>query len=583
MSVSQYTDSYTKAFAHKIGKVLQLSAQTKEAQGTSTQFAESFASDDNPQESKRRRIEFKSPPDPGTASDVLSRVEAILQEADHVTPRVGRNWMTSGKILDQLQNMFPEMSIVAIDVCRGINRMRVPPNNVNSQTCPFRRAMGRKREDQSVILEPKWERWNTLSHRQQIRAGVPTKLQLTMIARPREEPTDQPMCGKTDLPPNEGQVQQPDVTTTPYEPTQPVPEPLREQIIGPTEFRALPDKLQNQIRKIHKNLGHPGLAQMKAALQSEGWSQTVIQALSDFACDICREQEAPKIARPAHMSSPKDFNDLVSFDALEWKSPNGESYWCYHFIDSATNFHTAIAIHQGTSHSLIKSFEEAWIRWAGPPKEVMFDSCGEANSQTFSEFLQEHNVKAYPIPSRAHWQLGRAERNGAILKMMLTKYHVEHAIKDHEAFSQALLHLCNAKNSLSKHAGYSPELLVLGKSRRTPGSIMDNDPTDASSFADTEGSRFRHQMLQREAARIAYVKTDQCSILRKSLHARSRPHRMIYTIGDWVNVLEVKQERRGKMVGPGQSSNGRAQCHMAVASHATLPSGTGTRARVVDQ
>lgn len=79
----------------------------------------------------------------------------------------------------------------------------------------------------------------------------------------------------------------------------------------------------------------------------------------------------------------------------------------------------------------------------------MFDSCGEANSQAFSDFLQEHDVKAYPIPSRAHWQLRTAERNGAIPKAMLTNYHAEQPIKNHEGFRQALLHLCNATHCLS--------------------------------------------------------------------------------------------------------------------------------------
>ena len=308
--------------------------------------------------------------------------------------------------------------------------------------------------------------------------------------------------------------------------------------------------MQNQIIKIHKNLGHPGLPQLRAAIQSEGWSDVIIRALPDFVCDTCREQEAPKIARPAHLTAPKDFNDLVSFDALEWKTTEGKSFWCYHFIDSATNFHTAIPYQQGTSQSLIRCFEDAWIRWAGPPKEVMFDSCGEANSQEFGEFLQSHDIKAYPIPSRAHWQLGRAERNGAILKAMLSKYHAEQPIIDHEGFRQALLHLCCAKNTLSKHAGYSPELLVLGKSRRVPGSLMENDPQDASSFLDTEGSRVRHQMMLREAARIAYVKADHCSVLRRSLHARSRPFRMNHQIGDWVMYWKSTRTEEGRWLGP---------------------------------
>ena len=175
---------------------------------------------------------------------------------------------------------------------------------------------------------------------------------------------------------------------------------------------------------------------------------------------------------------------------------------------------------------------------------------GEANSQEFGDFLPSHDMKAYPIPSRAHWQLGRAERNGAILKTMLSKYHAEQPIVDQEGLRQALLHLCCAKNTLSKHAGYSPELLVLGKSHRVPGSLLENDPQDASSFLDTEGSRFRHQMLMREAARIAYVKTDHCSVLRRSLRARSRPFRMTHSIGDWVMSWKSSRTEEGRWLGP---------------------------------
>ena len=90
----------------------------------------------------------------------------------------------------------------------------------------------------------------------------------------------------------------------------------------------------------------------------------------------------------------------------------------------------------------------------------MYDSCGEANSSVFGDFLKEHDIHAYPIPARAHWQLGRAERHGAILKTMLTKFHGEQPILDGDAFERALIELCNAKNALSRHAGYSPEILA---------------------------------------------------------------------------------------------------------------------------
>ena len=559
MPVTKYTEMYTRGFARRIGQVIGLIAKNHEEQAIAQGLDDILVGEDTlHREVKRRRIETKSPPEPSSAPDAHARVAEILQEADHVTPRVGRNWITQGKIIDKLQQLFPEKQIIAVDACRGINRLRIPPKNVPPQSCPFRRAVGRKRTDQTTMVDEDWENWTVLSNRQQIRAGTPTRLLLTMFAA--EHSLNQKSVSQPYEPdhfgPDQGEMPptlNPETADRNAEQEPPESEPEKSRVLKPVHgplFRALPDKVQNQIIKIHKNLGHPGLPQLRAALQSEGWSDVIIRALPDFVCDTCREQEAPKIARPAHLTAPKDFNDLVSFDALEWKTTEGKSFWCYHFIDSATNFHTAIPYQQGTSQSLMRCFEDAWIRWAGPPKEVMFDSCGEANSQEFGEFLQSHDIKAYPIPSRAHWQLGRAERNGAILKTMLSKYHAEQSIIDHEGFRQALLHLCCAKNTLSKHAGYSPELLVLGKSRRVPGSLMENDPQDASSFLDTEGSHFRHQMMLREAARIAYVKADHCSVLRKSLHARSRPFRMNHQIGDWVMYWKSSRTEEGRWLGP---------------------------------
>ena len=363
--------------------------------------------------------------------------------------------------MTKLQNLFSNMKIGGIDVCRGINRLRIPPESCHT-VLPFRRAFGRKRDDHSLVVDPQWEQWNTLSHRQQIRGGTPTRLLVTMFASVPKEPHEQaPDELVSKRPRTESQSKTEESEATPSTKEPPVPNadgvlPESHRLCHGPLFRALPDKLQAMIQKVHKNLGHPGHAQMKAALQSEGWSETVIQALQDFQCDACHEQQAPKIARPAHLTTPKEFNDMVSFDAVEWRSPQGLSFGFYHFIDSATNFHIAVPFHQGTSKSLIACFKDAWIRWAGPPKSVMYDSCGEANSLVFGGFLKEHDIHAYPIPARAHWQLGRAERHGAILKTMLTKFHGEQPILDGDTFERALIELCNAKNALSRHAGYSP-------------------------------------------------------------------------------------------------------------------------------
>jgi hypothetical protein len=150
-----------------------------------------------------------------------------------------------------------------------------------------------------------------------------------------------------------------------------------------------------QVKKIHQNLGHPDSRTLQLALKRHGWTDQDARGCSDFVCPICLEQQKPKIARPAQLRSPKDFNDHVSFDAAEWQDTQGRKYGFYHFIDSATNFHVAIPYQQQTSEGLITAFNTAWIRWAGPPKSIMFDSATEANSEKFAKYLQEQSIASY--------------------------------------------------------------------------------------------------------------------------------------------------------------------------------------------
>ena len=302
-------------------------------------------------------------------------------------------------------------------------------------------------------------------------------------------------------------------------------------------FRALPSHVQSQIGRMHRNLGHPDVRQFQHALVRSGWAPNVCQAVTDFHCDVCYEKQLPKIARPAHLGTVREFNDLVQFDGVEWNDGQGNTFQFIHFIDTATNFQIAIPFFQQTTESFMECFRNAWLRWAGSPKEVMFDSATGFNSETFAKFLQENNIKSHVIPPDAHWQLGRAERHGAILQRMLDKYHVDQPIQNWIDFEHALQFLCNAKNSLSRHAGYTPEILVLGKSQQVPGS--NSSETDGAGLLDvdessTEGVRFQQQLARREAARAAFIRADHCKALRKALHARSRPDRMTLAIGDYV-------------------------------------------------
>ena len=196
-------------------------------------------------------------------------------------------------------------------------------------------------------------------------------------------------------------------------------------------------------------------------------------------------------------------------------------------MDTASNFHVAIPYITKTTEGLIHCFQTAWLSWAGPPKALMFDSATEANSEGFAQFLQEHDIKSHVILTDAHWQLGRAEPHGAILQNMLSKMYVDKPFSSQKEFESVLVQ--------SRVKGYTPEILVLGKSRRLPGSVVDESEQGSNITAlQTEAAQFRDQLEIREAARRAFVRADNCSELRRALHGRSRPNRGTHQVGDWV-------------------------------------------------
>jgi hypothetical protein len=62
---------------------------------------------------------------------------------------------------------------------------------------------------------------------------------------------------------------------------------------GP-KFRQLDVPTQNQIRKIHQNLGHPDNRVLQLALKRYGWPIESVQGCADFQCPVCAEAKSQK-------------------------------------------------------------------------------------------------------------------------------------------------------------------------------------------------------------------------------------------------------------------------------------------------
>ena len=272
---------------------------------------------------------------------------------------------------------------------------------------PFRTSLFVQRHTGEVKYERRWEKWTQLSNRQLIRPNHQCRINITMFSR--GHPSDKQSRTESQHSPPRAQTetvrplgteesstemsQRREVPETPV-PTEERSEPLPTEDISESpkvpaiaehtqrttglepdgadqpdynRFEALPKYEQQQILKIHRNLGHPSNHRLSKALQGPGHRPTVVQAALELRCMTCASVAPPKHQRPASLKPLSDFNDKIYIDGIDWVNSQGKSFHIYHFIDAGSNFHVAAAAPASTTEALIACLQQFWISWAGPP------------------------------------------------------------------------------------------------------------------------------------------------------------------------------------------------------------------------
>ena len=565
INVSEYTELYTRVFAKRLCQAILRGHQSHEPVCMLPEVACTLNTEQD-DSAKRRRIGDKQPPPVAYQRESEDKstkeaIDACLREA----PRVGKRVVTSGPIVNAFQSLNPEVNIQAIELCKGADRYRFPPLGITKSGSPLRKSYGVHRNQEGYFWDPEWEDWSHQSRKNLNRKCPPARLLISVFAQ--RVPTATSEAPQSSAPrETEESLERFDTEQAPKRhkshhdefpdaSLEPLPEESGPTVVGHgVKFRQLEKSTQENLMKLHKNLGHPDNRLFAKVLTEQQWSKEVIEGVSDMQCPVCFEAQRPKLARPAHLSEPREFNELIIMDGIDWTSKEGMKFHFYHIIDAGTNFQIAFVTENRTSQQVIEQLRTHWLQWAGPPKMLLTDSAGEFCSDEFSQFLQANDVKATIVPAESHWQMGRGERHGAIIQRMLDKYQVDHAISSEQDLKEALSQCTMAKNSLSRHKGYSPEILVLGKSRHTP-SCNSNDPIDSSAWLydnpDQEGTEFCQNLKRREAARQAFITADHDQKLRRAWLRRSRPARQLYVPGDWVMFWRYnKVNNQGQWNGP---------------------------------
>lgn len=511
MAVSQYSEMYTPQFARKVARSIQCSDHVMEVRAPRnpdcleeafvTRAAEGLLEP----VPKRQRLDTKQPPNMAYLQQHWElRLQQALNRIVPHAPKVGKKQFDKdSEVIKILQPLFDQHQLWGVEICKGADRRRGPFSNLLKEQATLRLSCGVKRHEPGVFCDAQWEDWRSLKKKEIIRPCPPARMLVTLFANQMNhaDNTDRAKSSavhskpETDSPepePKRIKLETADRILTPPEqvssgnPVNPVPTPkprCEPSDHGP-RFRNLSSEQRQQLLRMHNNLGHPDATVLGNVLKDQGWPSEAIEGIRDLSCPTCFERQKPKLSRPSSLSEPKEFNEVVAIDAVQWTSDQGEVYQFYHMIDLGTNFHVAFPSRSRTSSDIIQLITRHWIQWAGPPKLLMSDSAGEFCSDEFGTFLKGYDICSRVIPAEAHWQLGKAERHGAVLQDMLSKYQANHVITNYQEFELGLIHCTAAKNSLARHRGFTPEILVLGKSRHVPASIVDDHGVASELHAD---------------------------------------------------------------------------------------------------
>ena len=526
------------------------------------------------QVSKRRRLDGKQYVDP-----CHEDCQEILNRINRLTPRVGKTEITDSEVVQPLSNMFGDKSITHVIACRGTDRTMSPLSNIHPDEAPYRKALMILRPSGQIAFETHWERWKQLSHRQLVRPNHACRLNVTMFAKDREsqgggdsqsdrtvsqeiargsqdhaqEVPSQSMHYEPPAASPADDAQPTDNQWTGVDTSNPNTEgPLPEQTI---RFQSLPRWEQQQLKSMHRNLGHPSNERLAKALQSTGHRPEVIAAARELRCSVCAQVSAPQHQRPGHLKPIMDFNHKVYLDGVKWTNSQGKSFHWFHMLDAGTNFHVAFIAPSRATSEVIHLINQHWICWAGAPSNLVVDAATEFNNEEFSNFCQRFSIRCASINPESHWQMGKAERHGKFVQEMLTKIDCERNINDYNDLQQALNMSTQSKNSLSVRHGYSPEIIVFGKQSRLPGSILSDEsiPSHLSAIQESgeiPQAAFRQHLELRELARKAYHSADNSDALRRAVLRRSCPDRGQYEQGKWVMVWRTQGMQNPGWVGP---------------------------------
>ena len=279
----------------------------------------------------------------------------------------------------------------------------------------------------------------------------------------------------------------------------------------------------NVVKKLHRQLGHPGNDRLVKALKDANFDETIIKCGRQFRCDICESFAPKKLDRPASLPQTTHFNDMLEMDVFHIKW-HGQKHKILAVLDLHTRYEMNEVVNSESFDEETAALER-WMSWAGVPRRIKTDSSGAHMGEEMQSWCDEYGIKLILVPKDAHNRMGTIERLHAVRRRQLMKMMKENTSLD---IRKAVIIACSQRNRLRSIHGISPAAMVLGYTPEDDG-ICD-EPTRLR--VDGRQAYMEDQAI-RALATKAFYEANTDATLRQAMLAKTRTDDEPLQVGDY--------------------------------------------------
>ena len=317
------------------------------------------------------------------------------------------------------------------------------------------------------------------------------------------------------------------------------------------EWQKLPFAQRVAVRRLHNMTGHASSSAMARMLRLAKVDPEVLHRMKHFRCETCQHLKKPEPRPVVRPPSQFAFNYELTADAFEVRDAMGNRYTVLSVICMGTLYHAPwiVSDHGGTPSSLrcAEAFRDGWFSVFGPPRFLTVDR-GVANRGHLAALMSAQGVYIRYAGTEAAHQIGRAERQGSLLKEVIKHAVVARQVVGGQSMRMVVAESCFVKNCRINHGGFAPSQWVLGKLPTEITSLTSEEAAAALGVheeIENGTSVFAQQMNIRQAAKEAFTEVDSSRRLRTAMLRKSTPLRGPYYAGDLLCF-----NRQGKWYGP---------------------------------